>query len=135
MVILSLMTPTCTAQTQLLIQPDAPQVLNMTQLLDDTAGSPDYDYYKTQFELLKSRALAARVIRELKLAHNEIFNPGPPRPGSLADLWIRARQFVFTPFGQTTSEGPSPVEYSVDPNLIDKYVACLKIEPVLPLAS
>ena len=130
MVILSLMTPTYTAQTQLLIQPDAPQVLNMTQLLDDTAGSPDYDYYKTQFELLKSRALAARVIRELKLAHNGIFNPGPPRPGSWADLWIRARQFVFMPFGQTTSEGPSPVEYSVDPNLIDKYVACLKIEPV-----
>jgi hypothetical protein len=27
----------------------------------------DYDFYKTQYELLKSRALAAQVIRELQL--------------------------------------------------------------------
>ena len=132
-VVLFMMTPTYTAKTQLLIEPDAPQILNMTQLLEDTAGSPDYDYYKTQFELLKSRALAARVIRELNLAHNKIFNPGPPQPGSLADLWIRAKQFVLTPFGQPEPQGSAsaPLEYSVNPSLIDQYVADLKIEPVL----
>jgi hypothetical protein len=27
----------------------------------------DYDFYRTQYELLKSRALAAQVIRELQL--------------------------------------------------------------------
>jgi len=27
----------------------------------------EYDFYKTQYELLKSRALAAQVIRELEL--------------------------------------------------------------------
>ena len=129
-VVLFLMTPQYTAQTQLLIQPDNPQVLNMTQLLADDAGSPDYDYYKTQFELLRSRPLAARVIRELQLDQNPIFNPAPQPPGFVGNLWNRVSGFVLRPFQSASSQGPPIKEYSVDPGLIDHYLACLKVDPI-----
>ena len=35
----------------------------------------DYDYYQTQFQLLKSRALAERVVRRLKLHQHPMFRP------------------------------------------------------------
>ena len=35
----------------------------------------DYDYYLTQFQLLKSRALAERVVRRLKLHQHPMFRP------------------------------------------------------------
>src|ERR1700677_2591569 len=70
-----LKTPSYTARTTLLIEPEAPQVLDMTQLIADSSGDADYDYYKTQFELLKSRAIAARVIKQLDLEEEPAFNP------------------------------------------------------------
>jgi succinoglycan biosynthesis transport protein ExoP len=131
-VVLFLMTPSYTAQTKLLIEPEAPQLLNMTQLIEESAGSGEYDYYRTQFELLKSRALAARVIKELNLAQDRTLNPKPPDKGSLADLWNRAKEWAFRPF-QTgaPSEASAPLEYSVDPALIDTYLKLLEVEPVL----
>src|ERR1700745_4050607 len=72
---LSLMTPKYTGEATLLIEPAAPQVLNITELLGDTAGDDNYDYYKTEFELLKSRDVAARVIEDLHLSNNPLFRP------------------------------------------------------------
>ena len=48
------MTPNFTASSTLLIQPDPPRVLDIKELVDEAAGTQDYDYYKTQFALLKS---------------------------------------------------------------------------------
>src|SRR5215472_33509 len=56
--------PRYTSQAVLLIERSAPQVLDIRQALPDPLMSEDLDYYKTQYELLKSRTLAARVIRE-----------------------------------------------------------------------
>jgi polysaccharide biosynthesis transport protein len=131
-IVLFLITPNYTAQTTLLIEPEAPQVLNMTQLLADTAGNEDYDYYKTQFELLKSRALAARVIRELNLSQNPLFNPQPPEEGTLAYRWNRAREWFVGLFqSDVPDSAPDSRENWVDPVLIDEYVSRVKVEPVL----
>jgi succinoglycan biosynthesis transport protein ExoP len=130
-VVIFLMTPRYTAQTKLLIEPEAPQLLNMTQLIEESAGSADYDYYKTQFELLKSRSLAARVIRELNLARDQTFKSKPPEKGSLAYLWNQAQAWVQKPFQTGVShEGSAPLEYSVDPALIDRYLGLLEVEPL-----
>src|SRR5215469_8625739 len=67
------MTPNFTASSTLLIEAATPQVLDIKELLDDHTGSQDYDYYKTQFALLKSRDLAAGVIRDLDLMHTSPF--------------------------------------------------------------
>ncbi len=130
-IVLFLMTPNYTAQTRLLIDPETPQVLNMTQLTEDSPGSPDYDYYKTQFELLKSRILAARVIKELNLSQNQLFNPKPPGKGSIAELWNQAKSFFLIPFqSRAVDQAPAPLEDSVDPSIIDGYLSRLEVKPV-----
>ncbi len=128
-VVLFLVPPNYTAKATLLIEPEAPQVLNMTQLIEDAAGNQDYDYYKTQFDLLKSRVIAARVIRELDLAHNPEFNRSPST-GPITRLWNDAWELLA---GALSKNGPAPtsLEDSVDPNLIDAYVGGLRVEPVL----
>src|SRR5271156_3434468 len=60
-------TPTYTATAIIEIEPQAPEVLDMKQLLVEQSGTEAYDYYKTQYALLEGRTLAARVIHLLNL--------------------------------------------------------------------
>jgi polysaccharide biosynthesis transport protein len=62
-----LMPPTYTAEVTLLIERKPPRVLDMQEVSAEPLVPDEYDFYKTQYELLKSRALAAQVIRELGL--------------------------------------------------------------------
>ena len=55
-------TPLYTARATLLIERKAPQVLKIQDALAESIDTAEY--YKTQHEILKSRALAERVIRE-----------------------------------------------------------------------
>ena len=65
--LLMLIPPTYTAEVMLLIERKPPRVLDMHEVSAELLVPDDYDFYKTQYELLKSRALAAQVIRELRL--------------------------------------------------------------------
>ena len=65
--LLVLMPPTYTAEVTLLIERKPPRVLDRNEASAELFVPDEYDFYKTQYELLKSRALAAQVIRELQL--------------------------------------------------------------------
>jgi len=65
--LLVLLPPTYTAEVMLLIERKPPRVLGTPEVSAELFVPDDYDFYKTQYELLKSRALAAQVIRELGL--------------------------------------------------------------------
>jgi len=65
--LLLLMPPTYRAEVTLLIERKPPRVLDMHEASTELLVPDEYDFYKTQYELLKSRALAAQVIRELRL--------------------------------------------------------------------
>jgi uncharacterized protein involved in exopolysaccharide biosynthesis len=65
--LLVLMPPTYTAEVTLLIERKPPRVLDRNEASAEFFVPDEYDFYKTQYELLKSRALAAQVIRELRL--------------------------------------------------------------------
>jgi polysaccharide biosynthesis transport protein len=65
--LLVLIPPTYTAEVMLLIERKPPRVLDRHEASAEIFVPDDYDFYKTQYELLKSRALAAQVIRELQL--------------------------------------------------------------------
>ena len=65
--LLLLMPPTYTAEVMLLIERKPPRVLDRHEASAESFVPDDYDFYKTQYELLKSRALAAQVIQELRL--------------------------------------------------------------------
>jgi len=58
------------ARAILLIEPRGPEVLPMGNIggAEDAFGSTKYDYYLTQYRLLKSPTIARRVIDDLKLA-------------------------------------------------------------------
>jgi polysaccharide biosynthesis transport protein len=121
-------TPTFTARTTLLISPEAPQVLDMTQLMTDSAGDLDYDYYKTQFELLKGRVLAARVIKKLDLEHNSAFDPHKT-PSGIAAVVNQISRLIASLSKDSETPTQVPEEYSVNPLTIDMYLSHLKIEP------
>jgi uncharacterized protein involved in exopolysaccharide biosynthesis len=65
-ILLVLMPPTYTAEVTLLIERKPPRVPDMYEAAAFFVPD-DYGFYQTQYELLKSRALAAQVIRELRL--------------------------------------------------------------------
>jgi polysaccharide biosynthesis transport protein len=65
---LMLMPRTYTAEVTLLIERKPPRVLDIHETSTEPLVPDEYDFYQTQYELLKSRALAAQVIRELELS-------------------------------------------------------------------
>jgi len=71
-----LIPPTYTAEVMLLIERKPPRVLDMHEVSAELLVPDDYDFYKTQYELLKSRALAAQVIRELGLTPQNLRGEG-----------------------------------------------------------
>ena len=68
------MTPTYTAMSSVLIEPQAPQILDMRELETQGTGEVSEEtYYGTQYKILQSRSLAARVIRKLNLQNELLF--------------------------------------------------------------
>ncbi len=78
-VVIVLLTPFYTAETTLLIEPNPPQVLNMREVLASPSPLATDDqgfyrsFYETQYEILRSRALAAQVIQEQGLEQSHSF--------------------------------------------------------------
>jgi polysaccharide biosynthesis transport protein len=125
--VLLAITPRYTAKSTLLIEPEAPQLLDVKQLIDGSESSDEHDYYKTQFELLKSRDLADRVISELDLEHNPAFN--------LIGLKGRLVGFLLSPFnslfgGKPEKLSPKDSEAVSRFEMINHYLDSLKVEPL-----
>jgi uncharacterized protein involved in exopolysaccharide biosynthesis len=59
--IILLTPPNYTAKATLLIERNTPQVLDFHEVLGEQRDSETYDFYKTQYAVLKSHTLAARV--------------------------------------------------------------------------
>ena len=100
-------------------------------------SSTDYDYYRTQFELLKSASLAASVIRSNRLDENPLFNPALRHPGLIGSALAYVRDAVSSLKEEIRSLAgfknidPSAVEPdSVDPRIINAYLARLTVLPV-----
>ncbi|WP_243431781.1 GumC family protein [Aliamphritea spongicola] len=67
--------PTYRATTTLLIEAQQANVVSIEEVYG--VDSSNNEYYLTQFEILKSRQLAEKVITELNLLNNPEFNPEP----------------------------------------------------------
>jgi polysaccharide biosynthesis transport protein len=81
--------PTYTARVQILFGNSRSQFVQQQSLLTDPAV--DISQIETQLQIIKSRAIAAKVINELKLADDPDFSGGRP------SLWSRARSWIFGP--------------------------------------
>jgi polysaccharide biosynthesis transport protein len=129
----ALMRPRYTSQAVLLIERSAPQVLDIHQAMPEPLMSEEYDYYKTQYELLKSRTLAARVIREQGLerelgaeldAERHYSGMAAAAAGALlVRLGIGAADSQADPeLGESTTQGGQA-------RLVDAYLKRLEIRP------
>jgi succinoglycan biosynthesis transport protein ExoP len=132
---LSLIPPTYVSETTLLIERNTPQVLDFREVLAESRGLEQYDFYKTQYEILKSRALAARVIREQGLETEPAFTGGwrderlstrfvdaVTEWATMAQGWLR----------QLLSSPPPPANaepLAVESALLDIYLGMLAILP------
>src|SRR5262245_57004567 len=76
--------PVYEATAQLLIERQAPRVLAAGTEADAEPGTADY--YETQYELLRGRALAEKVLPRLDGNHSEDLLAGP-----LLSSWSRVR--------------------------------------------
>jgi polysaccharide biosynthesis transport protein len=120
-----------TATAVVHVENDTPHVTKM----DEVASGPSYlesiDYFQDQVSLLKSRTLAAAVIRELGLQKDARFQPAPPglftrAVGSLTGLVVRLGGTAPPP-----AAGARPaVEDGLPTGTINRYMANLEVKPV-----
>lgn len=119
------MEPRYTGSATLQIERQAPKVAPVQGVEQVESAAPDkYDYYQTQYEILGSRTIAARVIRELALEGDARFRKDG-EGGLIASFLRRARVLII---GEP-DEPPLGV-LGVPSDLIDQYIDALSIEPV-----
>lgn len=131
-------TPIYTAQSTVLLKRELPQVLNIQDALSGSSSLVEANYYRTQYEILKSRGLAARVIRHEGLENNSFFTGkkegSEGKKGLVAGLWAEAmtmaeswRSFFSA---APTEETDKDRRFGIEPRGVDTYLGSLKIQPV-----
>ncbi len=87
-VITAMMTPMYQAQLTLQIERDTLKVTQFEGVTPTETGWNSNQFYRTQYELLKSRSLAERVVQDLDLDRHPAFKP-QPRDDDALDPWQR----------------------------------------------
>ena len=127
-VIVFSMTPLYTGLSTILIEHQAPEMLgnNNTSGQESEFSSEfsEESFYKTQYEILRSRSLAARVIHQMGLDHNRYFAAASAASKTGTELfgwlWPRAK-----PSSKPDANG----EFGLKPQVIDTYLEHLTIRP------
>lgn len=112
-------TPVFRATATLLIESSQAQVVS----IEEVYGLPgaNREYFATQFEILRSRDLAERVIDELDLTRLPEFNPALREPSGVSS-WL--------PFGPDTPAEP-PTEQQIRRAALGAFTGSLQITPVV----
>jgi polysaccharide biosynthesis transport protein len=129
-----------TASVTLKIDMSVPPVTGTTTAAAEGGGRSD-EYYQTQLALLKSRALAAKVIKSLDLPSNPNFvSSRDPISYLKTQVWrplVSAATYVsdfLSPpqrGGSTRADGSRPeFELGVHPGYVSRYLSFLKVTPV-----
>ena len=84
--------PIYRASTTVLIESQEAKVLSIEEVYG--LNAKDQEYYLTQFEILKSRDLAERVVMYLNLASNPLFDPKQQTPGFIQSLMNKIKDVL-----------------------------------------
>jgi len=63
----------------ILIEAQKPKIVSIEEVYNAAAGM-NREFYQTQFEILKSRELAAKLVKKMKLAEHAMFDPRKQAP-------------------------------------------------------
>ncbi len=130
LVVLSL-TPIYRATSTLLIEQKQAKVVSIEQVYGLEGNSSEY--LQTQFELLKARSLAERVVRELNLTTHPEFDPRQqPEPlidikGLLSNFSIEA--LIPATFPSDLDSDLDPVEAKIFDDVTKAFMERISIEP------
>ncbi|MCX6545013.1 MAG: polysaccharide biosynthesis tyrosine autokinase [Acidobacteria bacterium] len=131
-------TPIYQARVQLLLEPENPNVVSFKQVIDQEQWTEEY--YRTQFTILQSRALARRTINTLKLWENPEFGGsggqkktpfsvmGTVRGAtSAATGWVMG---LFSGPPKATASVANANETAAQSGLIDAFLGGLSVTPI-----
>lgn len=127
-------TPKYTSWATLLIEPKGPRVVKFEEMLTEPIQSGENEYYQSQFEMLKSRSLAADVIKSHGLDKHRVFTNDDRDPNFAQRLravingWWRAAISVIVAQHRGDSGERNP--YGVASGHIDTYQEMLQVDPV-----
>ena len=114
------------ATTKILIEKEARRSTTINSVLDDQQNWYDDDFYKTQYEILRSRRLAWRAVQALGL-DKTAGAAAPAQTASAGGVTGWLSRLVGAP---KKIAPPTPNETSMQSGLIDGFSGGLSIEPV-----
>lgn len=114
--------PVYRATATLLIEQKQAKVVTIQEVYDMDGGNKEY--LQTQFEIIKSRELATRVVQTLKLEQQPEFLPKSGDDKSSFSIDWRK----WLPQGH--GENPLPTEEQLTARVVDRFMDHLSIEPV-----
>jgi capsular exopolysaccharide synthesis family protein len=78
--------PVYRATATILIEASKPKIVSIEEVYSSIAGA-QREFYQTQLEILKSRDLVAKLVRQLKLSEHAQFKPGS-KPPAFYEKWL-----------------------------------------------
>lgn len=122
--------PRFEARAKLLIEADQPNYLNIKEVYDPMSNRSDY--YQTQYDLLKSRALARRTLDHLKLWNTPPFGGGGTAPSEPTGWVSRITGTVKGWFGSTPEPVAAPAvdESLAESAAISRLLGGLQVVPL-----
>ncbi len=128
-------TPLYRAGARVLIQDERTTAVGNLNANDPAFWQDSEQYYNTQYSILRSRGLAKRVVRRLKLQNHPLFNGQAPRSRGPLTLIREARETlgasVRSVFSRKSapSELPAPDESAIESGLISAFLAGVEVAP------
>ncbi|MGA1795431.1 MAG: GumC family protein [bacterium] len=113
--------PIYRATTLILIEKENPNIVDFKELYAVDATSQDF--YQTQYKILESRFLAARVIDALNLENNHAFNPRSRGMRS----YVTGAVFFWRRGEKKRGHGAKPDDKE---GLVEKFLGSVSVEPV-----
>jgi succinoglycan biosynthesis transport protein ExoP len=132
-------TPLYTAEATVILKPGTPQMLedkssSQMDINADDADDEIENFKKTQFEILKSRSLAATVVQSQNLEHNPDFIGRQPPPGLLSKIKHKIKSLLGMK-SKTVPAASAQLDESArtlgaSPAIVSAYLGGLRITPV-----
>jgi capsular exopolysaccharide synthesis family protein len=124
--------PTYRASATMQIDQQESKVVSIEQVYGIDGGSSEY--LQTQFELLKSRALAEKVVKLLNLTSHKEFDPAQQEP-PLIDIksWIRSLNLSQSLPGlvpESFDNPPPPTESEIFDATVENFMQRVTISPI-----
>jgi len=127
LVVVFVSTPVYTALSTIQIETQAPQLLESNNDRQDRGELTNF--YRTEYELLKSRTLAAMVIRDLALEHNPDFSKKPKRPSLIGRFFSWPRSLLLSESRSNAAVRQRTDILGIKAEMIDGYLMGVTIRP------